>query len=112
MTDRPIKVVKVIDQTRVIINRGSFDEVGVNDRFLIYQHGEEIYDPDTNESLGRIEIVKGRGVVTHVQERMATIESYLHEKPSVLSSPLPDKFARQVPFNDPEVGDIARPIFY
>ena len=70
------RVVYVLnDGMKVVINRGIEQGVKVGDRYLIYALGEEMIDPETEESLGRLEVVKGRGKVVHVQEKMATVES-------------------------------------
>lgn len=72
----PAKVIKVFeDKEKLTINRGSEDGVQVDQKFLIYQLGEELFDPDTRESLGNLEVVRGIGKVIHVQPRMATLES-------------------------------------
>lgn len=113
MSDDLAKVVKVIDAFRVVINRGRADGVSSGDRYLVYQIGEELTDPDTEESLGRVEIVKGGGEVTHVQERMATVESYRTERVAV-RAPFAGVLApteyeqRKIPYDDPKVGDVAR----
>jgi len=65
------KIAQVIDETRFILNIGSRDGVQLNQMFLIYQAGEEVFDPDTNESLGRFEIPKGKIVIENVQEKLA-----------------------------------------
>lgn len=59
----------------IVINKGSMSGVKEGMHYLIYNKGEEIIDPETNTSLGTLEIVCGKGVVTHVQENMATIKS-------------------------------------
>ena len=117
MTESLPKVVKVIDEYRVVINKGRVDGVEKGDSFLVYEMGEELFDPDTNESLGKIEIVKGRGKAKHVQERLATLESIESER-VVKQSPDPAFFmstqyeTRQLPYNDANVGDVARPLKY
>ncbi|MBK6688335.1 MAG: hypothetical protein IPG45_27920 [Deltaproteobacteria bacterium] len=64
------------DEHRVTINRGSLDGVKLDHRYLVYELGrDDIIDPESGESLGRLEIVKGTGIVIHVQERMSTIQS-------------------------------------
>lgn len=65
----------------VVINRGT--DHGVEDGmiYLIYLEGEEIVDPDTKESLGKLEIVCGRGKVTHAQAKMSTISCIEIERP-------------------------------
>ncbi len=59
----------------VVINRGARDGVTIGDRFLIYGEGPHVRDPDTGEDLGRIELVRGRGAVVHVQDHLATIRT-------------------------------------
>ena len=81
------KVVDVIDEFRVVINKGGSDGVSLGDRFLIYQIGDELFDPDTNESLGQLEIVRGQGRASHVQERMSTVTS-IETKRVVRGKPL------------------------
>lgn len=57
----------------VVINLGRDHGVTEGDKFLIYRYGEEVKDPDTGESLGKVEIVLGRGVVKHIQQSMTTL---------------------------------------
>jgi hypothetical protein len=40
-------------------------------KFVIFEPGAEIFDPETNESLGCLEIVKGQVQVTHVMPKMS-----------------------------------------
>jgi hypothetical protein len=123
----PARVVAVSDgDYDVAINRGKADGLKIGQRFIVYGLSEEeIKDPDTGESLGRLEIVRGRGMVTHLQEKMATIRServgpgekktrrkgdyafspYLLREEEEVSSPGP-----QLPFEGPQVGDLAKPI--
>ena len=116
MEEKFAKVIRIIDDYRVVINRGRVDGVAPGDRFLIYTIGEELFDPDTNGSLGKLEIVKGRGKATHIQEHITTIISTETER--IIKRNNPQWFAlgmeqeefRDLPFNDPEVGDVARPL--
>ena len=71
------KVAKVGSPTSVVVNKGARDGVALGDRFLLYQPGEEVFDPDTGASLGSLEIVKGRAEVEHVQERMSILRLLL-----------------------------------
>ena len=66
-----------------VMNAGSNQKISKGQKYLIYKvSDEEIIDPDTNKSLGFLEIVKGTGVVTHVQDNMATLESCERENSS------------------------------
>jgi len=59
----------------VVINWGSDHGVKVGDRFLVFGYGPRIIDPESGEDLGVLEVVRGRGIVTHVQDRIATVRS-------------------------------------
>jgi hypothetical protein len=109
------KVAHIIDQYRVVLNVGAKDGVAEEQRFLIYEIGPEVFDPDTKESLGLLKIVKGIGVVTSVDERMATLESVEREEVErrphgLLFSPLAPLEVSKVrkPFRGAKVGDVAR----
>lgn len=125
----PATVVNVIDNCKVVINRGSLHKVTEGQRFLLYKLSkEEIKDPTSGESLGYLEIVKGTGKIIHVQERISTIESDKRESSerrivrTKSLSPLFSAFtgeqeeetivpsSRLVPFNDPMIGDKTKPI--
>ncbi len=69
------KVVHVIDEFRVAINRGTKHGLSNGDRYLIFRIGKNIVDPDTGENLGPLEIVVGRARVVHLQEKMCTLRS-------------------------------------
>ncbi len=81
MTERYAgKVVRISDKFNVIINKGSENGVVIGDKFLIIGLGEIIVDPDTQEELEQLEIVRGKAVVTHVQEKISTLQSCEYEK--------------------------------
>lgn len=71
------KVVSIIDDVTVVINRGLEHGLLLGDRYLIFDLGDELFDPDTNKSLGKLELVRGRAEVTHLQTNMATLRSYI-----------------------------------
>lgn len=119
------------DRYQLVINRGSDDGVEIGDRYIVFGlSGEEIFDPDTGDSLGNLELVRGRGVVVHVQPKMSTIESTEHKvKPGkkrtvrregglnafVRSAPTVEQVEEgaetlSLPFEDVALGDHARPI--
>lgn len=122
-------VAKIIDDYTIVINKGSKNGVKEGQRFLIYEIGEEIFDPVTKESLGKLEIVKGTGKVAHLQENMATISSDMKAPPlrnikrvrgssqssfwGLRSMFEPDEIEEQLPsekiaFDNPKVGDLVK----
>ena len=52
----------------------------------MFSLGQEIHDPRTGRSLGKLEEIKGKGRVIHVQERISTIQTY--EFDTVLENPI------------------------
>lgn len=65
------KIAKIVDERTVIVNRGS--EAGVREgmKFAIFTGGDAVTDPDTGQSLGTWEIVKGHVEATHVQAEIS-----------------------------------------
>lgn len=121
----PAIVAKIIDDYRLVINRGGDDNVKVGQRFLIYRRSDEqILDPVSQEFLGYLEIVRGSGKVIHVQDRMSTIESDRRDLPKrrIVRNTSAISFftggsdetivlpGRLMPFGDPQVGDLAKRI--
>ena len=76
------KVVEIIDDgMKLVINAGAGTGIEPGQRYLVYALSDyEIMDPDTGKSLGFLELVRGTGKVTHVQEAMSTIESDVYER--------------------------------
>ena len=69
-------VAQVIDDFHVVLNRGNAHGVEEGDKYQIYYLGDEdIIDPETNKSLGKLEYIVGIGKVTNVQEHMCVLES-------------------------------------
>ena len=73
-------VVKIIDQYSVVINVGSVQNVNEDDRFVIIGIGDIIVDPETGEELEKLEVVKGKVKISHVQEKISTAESFEYDK--------------------------------
>ena len=137
MTDNifPAKVVTYMDfnyctggYNQIVINRGSANGIKEGQKFIVYSIGEELFDPDTNESLGNLEIIKGTGVATHVQKRQTTITTDNYKKVPkrvpqskfvnmLLGIPINTKneyieeFSEtKIPFKDLKKGDLVRPV--
>jgi hypothetical protein len=121
----PANVVRVIDRYKLAINRGLEDGLRLGQRILVYKlSNEEIIDPNTEESLGYLEIVKGTGKVIHIQDRLSTIESDKKEIKRTINNYnnpyIPRGFSSSaseviestelIPFDNPELGDLVKPI--
>ena len=124
MPQRTIKDARVaykLSPSRVVINRGKDQGVSLDQVFLIYALGDVVIDPVENSELGQLEIVRGRGRVTHLQENLATVDSIEVKRERVKTLPGAGNFASflgpsetqtisEAPFDDVEVGDYCRPI--
>ncbi|KAB8140741.1 hypothetical protein F8S13_22300 [Chloroflexia bacterium SDU3-3] len=114
----PALIAEVIDRYTVVINRGSKHKIQLGQKFIIYTlTDKEILDPITRESLGKLEVPKGTGKVIHVQERLATIKSDRTTTIKKPRTPLewqrnqePEEQTIFSPFDEPIVGDRAKPI--
>jgi hypothetical protein len=118
------QVIRVLTPTELVINRGLSHGISSASRFLVFALGDEVKDPDTGESLGQLEIVRGRGEAKHVQEKMTTIRSIERktvsiDRPRQVHEPyafrIMPKFEtvteeREVvaPFEDVQIGDLVR----
>lgn len=64
------KVVKIIDSESIVLNAGYNDGIKENDKFVIYNIGVEVKDPDTGNSLGTLDNIKERVTAVTVLENM------------------------------------------
>jgi hypothetical protein len=70
------KVAAIKSDYAVVINKGYKDGIEENMRFIIYEDGEEIFDPDSQESLGKLEYIKAKVIVKHPGEKISLAETY------------------------------------
>lgn len=70
------RVAKIISPSKIAINLGLKDGVEVGMKFIIYEEGEMICDPETRESLEPLELVKGKVEIINVQEKISIGESF------------------------------------
>jgi hypothetical protein len=117
------KVAKVINNNELVLNAGYNKGIKKGYKFLIYSLGEEILDPDTGESLGKLETSKGIGKVIHVQEKMSTIKTYGTPAKKTISTQAFNTYLNLInqgedntaesepeilPFENPQKGDLAK----
>lgn len=124
-----VKQAKIVyvsdDHFQVSLNIGKLDGVELDQKYLIYSLSDhQIIDPDSKESLGYLEFLKGSGKVVNVQDRLCTIESTEFEKnqppktiirtntPVNFSSSIEEKIdkRKRLPFQNPKIGDYAKRI--
>ncbi len=69
------KVASILSPYQLVLSIGVQDGVSADMTFVIFEEGDEILDPDSGESIGRLEMVKGEVRVTHVQATLTLVES-------------------------------------
>lgn len=82
------KIAKIVDESTFLINVGLKQGVQNGMRFVVFDEGEQVTDPDTGEVLGTWEIVKGELVVVNAQERLSMVQTPVRnvEMPGTLSA--------------------------
>lgn len=70
------KVAAIKGDYAVVINRGYKDGVEEDMKFIIYEEGDEIHDPDTTASLGKLEYIKAKVKVINPSEKFSWAETY------------------------------------
>ena len=70
------KVAKILDAQTLVLNVGRAAGVVQGMVFCVYAAVEDVADPDTGESLGSWEAVKGYVQATHPQERLAVCRAF------------------------------------
>lgn len=92
----PATVVEILSENMIAINRGRIHDIKKGDVFAIYGlSDDEIKDPETGESLGKLEIFRGNGEVIYLQEKMSTLRS-IEKKPAkkeIIEDKLPLAFS-------------------
>lgn len=64
------RVARVVSPTELILAAGADHGVEEGMEFIVYCLSDMIFDPETGENLGEIEIVKARLIAAHVQDKI------------------------------------------
>lgn len=100
-----------------IINAGTDNGIANGQKYQVFSLGKEIFDPLTQESLGKFEIVKGSAIVTHAQNRMSKLRSTnkifvrregLNALASFAGNDKIDYVEKSAPFDELSIGDFVR----
>lgn len=77
---KTMKIAKIISTKQVVINAGSDDGLKEGDKLEIIDKigTEDIKDPDTGESLGKLDVSKGTVYVSKVYPKMAIADAPVH----------------------------------
>lgn len=73
--DEIYKIVRILSDTEIVINGGHEHGLREGDILEIFVEGEEIKDPETSESLGTLDIIKGKVKIKTIYEKMSLCES-------------------------------------
>lgn len=80
------KVIKIISDSEILINAGSEHKIKTGDDFDIFAPGEEIFDPDTNESLGTLDTVKTTVEAVIIYPKMCLCKKIIYKTESVFNN--------------------------
>jgi hypothetical protein len=76
------KVARILDDHTLVLNVGTAHGVAQGMVFCIFAPVEEVKDPDSGQSLGAWEAVKGYVQASHPQERLTVCRAWAPERPS------------------------------
>lgn len=74
------RIARIISPSLVVLAAGTDQGVQEGMEFVIYELGDTVLDPETNEPLGQIEVIKGRLQVSHVQDRISHATTMGHSR--------------------------------
>lgn len=80
------KVIKIISDSEILINTGANKKLAQGTSLDIFITGEEIFDPDTNESLGTLDTVKATVEVDTVYPQMALCKKIEYSTTNLIES--------------------------
>lgn len=69
----PITVIQVKGK-RVWVNRGNDSGMKMGERFIVFEPGEDLIDPQTGENLGSAEMEVGEAKVTRINPKVTVLE--------------------------------------
>jgi len=78
------KIAQIISPTTFVLAAGTLQGVKEGMEFIIYELSDPIFDPDTKEPLGQIELHKGRVKVVNAQEKVSqaiTLRKKVYQDP-------------------------------
>lgn len=85
------RVARILNEFQLVLNVGARQGVKPGMRFVVYEEGEEIRDPENGEALGKLELVKAEVEAVHVQDAICLVqakEKKAESVPMVLSAKL------------------------
>lgn len=65
------RIVRIIDENNVVINAGKNQFLDDGDILEVFVIGDEIIDPETNESLGTLDIIKAKLEIKNLYDSMS-----------------------------------------
>ncbi|WP_236897049.1 hypothetical protein [Clostridium beijerinckii] len=80
------KVIKIISDYEIVINAGSNAKLEKGTSLDIFVAGEEVFDPETDESLGTLDTVKATVEVDTVYPKMALCKNIEYSTRTMLEA--------------------------
>lgn len=87
MSNYPFKVIEIIDETRIIINAGEYDDIAIGQPLNIVKKGNPVRDLDGQE-LGTYDLIIERIIVAELFERFSVCIKDSSETSEEYLSPL------------------------
>ena len=71
-----LRIAEVLSDSQLVLNAGENHGIQKGDEFIVYGlSNNEIIDPATQRSLGKLELYRGTGQIIYVQDTMSIIQA-------------------------------------
>ncbi len=105
--NKEIRVAHVLSSSQVVLNIGDCDGISLNNEYIVYGLSKDaIIDPSTGENLGYLELYRGTGVVTYIQDTMCILTA-MPSNPLARLQLVTGELSGT--FKNPQVGDYVKP---
>lgn len=87
MTDKQYKVIEILNSKELMINYGSNQGAKIGSKIRISIKGEPVIDPDTQEQIGTLDIIKGDLEIYQTYPNFSICRNIQYKDRNILASP-------------------------
>jgi hypothetical protein len=74
------KILKLLNLSQAVIDLGDVDGVYEGQKYIVYELGDMIKDPESGKDLERLEHIKAKVKIIQVQKKISVVEGYRTER--------------------------------
>ena len=93
------RIVKIISEYNVVVNCGTNHGIAEGQILEVFEHGDTVIDPVTNENLGTLDYIKAKLRVVNVFPNMCICENRDGEVQKTIQEMISFSMTQRVPLN-------------